>query len=114
MISGSLIFSSEKSVGMKTLSHFICMESHWMGLRVASDGPAGDIGWACGSGQMGPRVASDGPGRVASDAVGPRIGSRRMGPRMASDGPAGRVGWACGWHRMGPRVASDGPTGRIG
>ena len=100
MISGSLIFSSEKSVGMKTLSHFICMESHWMGLRVASDGPAGDIGWACGSGQMGPRVASDGPGRVACSGPADRV---------ASDGPAGGIGWACG-----SRVALNGPAGRVG
>ena len=34
-----------------------------MGPRV--DGPAGRVGWACGSHRMGPRVASDGPsGRV--------------------------------------------------
>ena len=60
--------------------------SHRMGLRVASDGPAAfGIGWARGSGQMGPRVTSDGPGRVASDAVGPRVGSRRRGRRVASE-----------------------------
>ena len=54
--------------------------------RVASDGPAAfGIGWARGSGQMGPRVTSDGPGRVASDAVGPRVGSRRRGRRVASE-----------------------------
>jgi hypothetical protein len=70
-----------------------------MGLRVPSDGPAGDIGWACGSGQMGPRVASDGPGRVACSGPADRV---------ASDGPAGRIGWARGPHRIGPRVASDG------
>jgi len=59
-----------------------------MGLRVASDGPAGRVGWA--------------------------FGSRRMGLRVASDGPSGRVGWARGSRRMGPRVASDGPAGRVG
>ena len=32
-----------------------------MGLRVASDGPAGRVGWASGSLRMGRRVASDGP-----------------------------------------------------
>jgi hypothetical protein len=40
---------------------------------------------------MGPRVASDGP----AGRVGWARGSRRMGPRVASDGPAGRVGRSC-------------------
>ena len=50
-----------------------------MGLRVASDGPAGRVGWACGSRRMGPLVASD-------------------------HGPAGRFGWAGGSRQMGRRV----------
>jgi hypothetical protein len=95
MISGSLIFSTEKSVGMKTFSHFISVWSR--------------IGWACGSRRMGPRVASDGP----AGGIGWARGSRRMGPRVASDGPAGGIGWARGSHRMGPRAAADRPAGRV-
>jgi hypothetical protein len=81
-----------------------------MGRRVSSDGPAGGIGWACGSGQIGPLVGSDKPGWVVSDAEGPRIGSRRMGPRVASDGPAVGIGWAGGPGRMIQQVASDRPA----
>ncbi len=61
MISGSLIFSTEKSVGMKTFSHFMSLlnrigwtcVSRRMGPRVVSDGPADQVGWARGSGRMG-------------------------------------------------------------
>ncbi len=133
MISGSLIFSNDKSVGMKTFSHFMSLWSrirlaggsrrmgprHRKSLRIGSDGPACRVGWV-GSGRFrcsGPpdRVASDGPaGRVRWSR-----GWHRMGPRVASDGPADcRVGWAgSGRFRCsGPahRVASDGPAGRVG
>ena len=76
------------------------------GLWVVSDGPA-----TCGSCQnlKGLRVASDGPAGL----VGWAYGSRRMGLRVASDVPAGRVRWARGSHRMGLQVASDGPAGRV-
>jgi hypothetical protein len=59
-----------KSVRMKTCNHFMSLLNR--------------IGWTCRSRRMGLRIGSGGPkGRVASDAVGPRIGSRRMGPRVA-------------------------------
>jgi len=35
--------------------------SRWMGLRVASDGPAGCVGWACWLSRMGLLVVSDEP-----------------------------------------------------
>ena len=94
MISGSLIFSTEKSVGMKTFSHLMSL---WSRIR-----------WADGSRRMGPRVASDKPAdRVRwarlSGRMG-RVGSLQMQWARAS----GRVGWACGSRRMGPRVASEG------
>ena len=63
------------------------------GLWVVSDGPA-----TCGSCQnlKGLRVASDGPAGL----VGWAYGSRRMGLRVASDVPAVRVRWALGSRRM--------------
>jgi hypothetical protein len=106
--------AAEISQNENVQSFYVSIESHWMDLRVASDGPAGGIGWACGSGQVGPRVGSlqmqwaRGSGRV-----GWARGSRRMGLRVASDSSRGTgavgIGWACG-----SRVALNGPAGRVG
>ena len=114
MISGSLIFSTEKSVGMKTFSHFMSLWSRirWaggsrrMGPRVASDKPADRVRWARLSGRMGRVGSLQMQWARGSGGIGWARGSRQMVPRLASDGPAGGIGWAGGLSgRMG-RVGS--------
>jgi hypothetical protein len=106
--------AAEISQNENVQSFYVSIESHWMDLRVASDGPAGGIGWACGSGQVGPRVGSlQMQWARGSRRVGWARGSRRMGLRVASDSSRGTgavgIGWACG-----SRVALNGPAGRVG